>query len=59
MSDSIRKVVPYTTPTGIQIGLLYNPKPEYEQDLNAYALQLALLNFNTEPSLIKKFLRLL
>jgi hypothetical protein len=57
MSDSIKSVVPYTTRTGVQIGIMYRQKPEYEQDIDAYALQLALLKVYREPSLIQRFLR--
>jgi hypothetical protein len=57
MSDSMKAVVPYTTRTGVQIGVMYRPKPEYEQDLDAYALQLALLKVYREPNLIQRFLR--
>jgi hypothetical protein len=51
MSDYRRKTLPYTTSTGVKIGLFYIPPSEYEQDADARALQLALINKNSKPTI--------
>lgn len=39
-----RKVVPYTTKTGIQIGCMYQPKPNVSMSRDMERLQASLLN---------------
>jgi hypothetical protein len=39
-----RKVVPYTTKTGIQIGSMYQPKPDVTMSRDMERLQASLLN---------------
>lgn len=39
-----RKVVPYTTKTGIQIGCMYQPKPNVTMSRDMELLQASLLN---------------
>jgi hypothetical protein len=50
-----RKTLPYTTSTGVKIGLFYIPPPEYKQDWDAYAMQLALLKLVPKQSFWRKF----
>jgi hypothetical protein len=57
MSEHIRATLPYATSTGVQIGVMYRPKPEYEQDMDAYAMQLALLKVYPPPTLFQKIWR--
>lgn len=39
-----RKIVPYTTKTGIQIGCMYQPKPDVTMSQDMERLQASLLN---------------
>jgi hypothetical protein len=39
-----RKIVPYTTKTGIQIGCMYQPKPDVTMSRDMERLQASLLN---------------
>lgn len=39
-----RKVIPYTTKTGIQIGSMYQPKPNVSMSRDMERLQASLLN---------------
>lgn len=39
-----RKVIPYTTKTGIQIGCMYQPKPNVSMSRDMERLQASLLN---------------
>lgn len=39
-----RKVIPYTTNTGIQIGCMYQPKPDVSMSRDMERLQAALLD---------------
>ena len=49
MFNYVNRTVPYTTPTGVQIGLLYQRPVTYFPDDDATLIQLSLLN-HTEPS---------
>lgn len=39
-----RKVIPYTTKTGIQIGCMYQPRPNVSMSRDMERLQASLLN---------------
>ena len=56
MSDFYRKNVPYTTSTGVKIGLYYSPTPDYAPDFDAQLIQFALINKSPKPSLVKKII---
>lgn len=54
MSDYEKKTLPYTTSTGVRIGLYYSPPPEYVADLDAQAIQFALINKLPKPTLLER-----
>ncbi len=50
MFKYVNRTVPYTTPTGVQIGLLYQRPVAYFPDNDATLIQLSLLNRIESPS---------
>ena len=54
MSDYKKQNVPYTTSTGVRIGLYYSPPPEYVPDLDAQAIQFALIDKMPKPTIIER-----
>jgi hypothetical protein len=52
-----RKTLPYTTPTGVKIGLAYIPPSDYKPDADAKTLQLALINKDPKPSIWQRLFR--
>lgn len=57
MSDYKRKTLPYTTSTGVKIGLFYIPPSDYKQDADAKTLQLALINKDPKPTLWQRLFK--
>jgi hypothetical protein len=43
VNNIVKEVIPYTTKTGVQIGLLYLPPNKYEADFDATLIQKALI----------------
>jgi hypothetical protein len=56
MSDHKKETVPYTTSTGVRIGLYYSPPPDYAPDMDAQALQFALINKMPKQTLMERIL---
>jgi hypothetical protein len=48
------KVIPYTTKTGVQIGCMYQPKPNYAVSRDMDRLQASLLSGSQKPGLLDR-----